>query len=151
MALICWDGFWKWLSIGRTSDNEVKHSFLFIYPSDGCNYVHGVFLEERSKTKYPSCVWLHVEICFSNFFHHRIFLSLVLWQLNGSNLALALRKQLLEWLTQPWEERVWTVFVDSDLSNLQPRSAQTMQASSGECQRDMAVWQGTAVTISPQT
>lgn len=60
------------------------------------------------------CMWKSV----SQFFHHKIFLSPVLWQLNGSNLALALRKQLLEWLTQPWEERVRTVFADSDLSNL---------------------------------
>lgn len=55
----------------------------------------------------------------SQIFHHKIFLSPVLWQLNGSNLALALRKQLLEWLTQPWEERARTVFADSDLFNLE--------------------------------
>lgn len=56
--------------------------------------------------------------CVSQFFYHKIFLSPILWQLNGSNLALALRKQLLEWLTQPWEERARTVFADTDLSNL---------------------------------
>lgn len=54
----------------------------------------------------------------SQIFHRKIFLSPVLWQLNGSNLALALRKQLLEWLTQPWEEWARTVFADSDLFNL---------------------------------
>lgn len=45
-----------------------------------------------------------------------------MWQLNGTNLALALCKQLLEWLTQPWEKEAWTVFADSltFLTSLEP-------------------------------
>jgi len=96
---------WKLLCVGWTSDKTLLPLHLSEW-----------WLQLRvCKTLYTL---VHIFFTFfGNIFSPQV-LSPVLWQLNGSNLALALRKQLLEWLTQPWEERVRTVFADSDLSNL---------------------------------
>lgn len=99
---------WKLLCVGWTSDK-------ILLPLNLSEW----WLQLRAyKTLYRFVRMTACGNLFLNFFHHKMFLSPVLWQLNGSNLALALHKQLLEWLTQPWEERVRTVFADSDLSNL---------------------------------
>lgn len=56
--LICRDGFGNDYVL---DGSLIKYSYLLIYPSDGYNY-------GRAKRYILSCVWLHVEICFSIFF-----------------------------------------------------------------------------------